>query len=192
MAVRGNPKNVTLGPGYLLYAPLGSDEPVDLATPWDAAFIPLGYTDKGSTQSQEISYDDVEVAEELEAIDSVATGRKITVKFDSAENTAKNYKLAMNGGTITVSGTAPNLIHKFTPPPLGAETRCMLGWESEDHLERWFWRECKQVGSIETSRTKGSDKALIPMEFQAYKPSIIVGGDDAPFVRLSARPGEAA
>lgn len=185
---RGNKQSVALGPGYLYIAVLASTEPADLVTAWAAAWKPLGYTNDGTSQSYAPSYDDVEVAEELDPIDSVPTGRKITVSFDLAENTALNYKRAMNGGTITVTGTAPNEVFKFEPPDLGAEVAVMIGFESEDHKERWVWRQCKQTGNSETARKKGADKALIPMEFTAFPPD--AGGK--PFMRLSSRTGEAA
>lgn len=184
---RGNPLSVALGPGYLYLAILGSTEPTDLSTAWDAAWKPLGYTEEGSSFSYAPSYDPVPVAEELDPIDSVATGREITVTFSLAENTALNYQRAMNGGTITVTGTDPDQVFAFEPPDLGAEVQTMLGFESERHDERWVWRQCKQTGTVQTDRRKGADKALIPMTFTVYKPA-----DAAPFLRLSSRPGEAA
>ena len=190
---RGNPLAVALGPGYLYLAVLGSTEPTNTVTggvftdAWAAAWKPLGYTEEGSTQSYSPEYEDVPVAEELDPIDSVPTGRNMTVSFSAAENVALNYKRAMNGGTITVTGTAPNEVFKFEPPELGGETNTMIGFEAEDHKERWVWRQCKQVGSAETSRKKGADKALIPMEFKVFKPA-----SGAPFTRWSCRAGEAA
>lgn len=189
---RGNPASVALGPGALYFAILGSPEPTDLTTAWTSAWLPLGYTDAGVAHSVETSYDDVEVAEELEPVDSAATGRTVTVSFDAAEQTALNYKRALNGGTITVTGTAPNQIFKFEPPDLGNETRTMIGWESERNLaspgrgERWVWRLCKQTGGSETERRKGATKALIPMSFRCYKPA-----DAKSFMRLSGVAGEA-
>lgn len=190
---RGNPAAVALGPGYLYLAILGSTEPVNTVTggifsdAWAAAWVPLGYTEEGSTQSYSPEYEDVVVAEELDPIDSIATSRSISVSFGAAENTALNYKRAMNGGTITVSGTAPAEVFKFEPPDLGSETLTMIGFESEDHQERWVWRQAKQVGSAETARRKGAEKALIPMEFRVFVPD--AGGK--PFTRWSCRPGEA-
>ena len=185
---RGNPQSVALGPGYLYFAIIGSTEPVDLTTAWDAAWKPLGYTSEGSSFSYAPSYDPVEVAEELDQIDSVPTGRTMTVSFAAAENTALNYKRAMNGGTITVTGTAPNQVYAFDPPDLGEEVVTMLGFESEDHQERWIFRQCKQTGSAETPRRKGADKAVIPMEFTLYRPA----DGSKPFRRLSSRAGEVA
>jgi len=183
---RGNRLSVALGPGMLYMAVLGSDEPIDTTTAWPAAWKPLGYTNDGSQQSYAPQYDDVEVAEELDPLDSVPTGRKIIVSFDLAENTALNYKRAMNGGTIVVSGLTDE-IYTFEPPDLGEEVSVMLGFESEDHEERWVWRQTKQTGTVATARKKGADKALIPMEFTCYPPD--AGGK--PFKRISIRAGEA-
>lgn len=176
---RGNAQAVALGPGYLYIAPLTTAEPVDLTTAWGVGWTALGYTAEGSTQSYAPSYEDVTVAEELDPIDSVATGRVISVGFQLVELTAANLKIAMNGGTIT---TGTGLV-TFEPPDLGEEVQTMIGFESEDHLERWVWRQCKQVGTVETARRKGAEKAGIPADFRAYVPA--AGGK--PFKRLSNR-----
>ncbi len=171
MTTRGNPANVALGPGLLLAAIIGATEPTDLTTAWAPAWVPIGYTAEGSTASYSTSYDPVEVAEELDMIDQVATGREIKVSFSSAEMTAINFKRAMNGGTITITGTGASAIATFEPPELGEELYVALGFESEDHKERWVWRQCKQTGNVEVGRKKGADKALIPMEFSVFKPT---------------------
>lgn len=168
---RGNPKALSLGPGYLYLATLGSTEPVDLTATWDVAWIPLGYTEEGSSFSYAPSFEDVEVAEELDPMDSVATGRVISVSFALAEVTADNLKRAMNGGTITAGGVAPSTFSTFEPPDLGTEIKVALGYESEDHLERWVWRECKQTGTVEMQRRKGSAKTTIANEFKVFKPA---------------------
>lgn len=182
---RGNPSAVALGPGYLFIAVLGSTEPDDLTTAWDAAWVPIGYTQEGSSFSYQPSFEDVEVAEELDPIDSISTGRQIQVSFSAAELTAENFKRAMNGGTITIVGTAPDDFYTFEPPDLGDETQVMLGFESEDHQERWVYRQCKQTGNIETARRKGAEKGLVPMEFRAYVPA--AGG--RPFKMMNSRTG---
>lgn len=193
---RGTPTAISLGgPGYLYAAVLGSTEPTNTVAAnlftdaWAAAWILLGYTEDGSEFSYAPSYENVDVAEELEAIDSAPTGREIKVMFQAAENTAKNYQRAMNGGTITVTGTGGTLLTKFEPPALGAESSIMLGWESEKHDERWVFRQCKQTGTINTARKKGAAKALIPMEFTVYKPA---NGTSLPFARWSSRAAEPA
>lgn len=190
---RGNPTNIALGPGILKIAPLGSTEPDDIDTAWDAAWTDLGYTNEGSTQSYSPSYEDVEVAEELEPLDSVATGRTISVAFTLAELTAQNLKAAMNGGTVTFTAAvtgppATRAFTKFEPPALGTEVHTMIGFEAEDGKERIVWRDCKQVGNVEMSRRKGAEKAGIPCEFRAFIPS----DGSRPFMRLSGRGDDAS
>ncbi|MGI8682074.1 MAG: hypothetical protein ACR2JO_08085 [Mycobacteriales bacterium] len=168
-------------------ASLGSAIPTNLDDIWAVAWTPLGYTLEGSSQSYAPAYDDVDVAEELEALDSVATGRTLSVSFGLAENTAKNLKLAYNGGVVTFvpAGTAPvtRAFTRFEPPELGVELLTMIGFESEDGKERIVWKQCKQTGSVETARRKGAEKAGIPCEFRAFKPA----DGTAPFTRMSTR-----
>jgi hypothetical protein len=167
---RGNPANLALGPGSLYAAVLGTPEPVDLTTPWatvSAQWIPLGYTDEGSTFNYSVDSENVEVAEELDPVAVALTSRELSLSFALAEITAANLKLALNGGSI-VAGTG---IVTFEPPDLGEEVRMMLGWESEDHTERWVYRKCLQVGGIEMSRAKGAAKATIGAEFRLERPA---------------------
>ena len=167
---RGTPSAISLGPGYLYIAPLGSVEPTDLTTPWttvDAGWVLLGYTAEGSEFSYQLDTDKVEVAEELDPIKNTPTGRESHVTFELAEVTATNLKRAMNGGTIT-TGTG---IVTFEPPDLGTETRTMLGFESEDHTERWIFRQCLSNGEVKITRKKGADKATIGVDFELEKPA---------------------
>ena len=191
MATRGNPTNIALGPGQLYIAPLGSTVPTNLDDAWAVAWTSLGYTNDGSAQAYAPAYDDVTVAEELEPVDSITTGRTISVSFSLAEVTAKNLKAAMNGGTVvfTPAGTGPvtRAFTTFEPPDLGVELHTMIGFQAEDGLERIIWRDTKQVGNIELPRRRGADKAVIPCEFRAFKP---VSGKV--FTRYSGRGSDGA
>ncbi|MEV0584108.1 hypothetical protein [Nonomuraea sp. NPDC050310] len=167
---RGNPDAVALGPGILYVAVLGTTEPTDLTTPWasvSANWIPLGYTDEGSTFTYSVESENVEVAEELDPIAIALTSREGMIAFALAEITASNLKRALNGGTIT-AGTG---IVTFEPPDLGEEVRTMLGWESEDGTERWVFRKALQQGNMEINRRKGAEKATIACEFKLEKPA---------------------
>lgn len=164
---RGTSSNLQYGPGILKYAPLGSTEPVDLTTAWDAAWINLGYTKDGSTFTVQVSTSPVTVAEELEVVKNVTTGRTATLTFNASELLAKNLKLMMNGGTITTGSG----IVTFDPPALGAEVRVMLGWESETADERWIYRQCLQGGSAAINRQNGANNVQLPMTFSLEKPN---------------------
>ncbi len=167
---RGTPAALALGPGYLYLAPLGTAEPVDLVATWaavSAAWVGLGYTDDGSEFDYQLSADPVPVAEELDPISNAPTGRAMSVQFAMAEVTATHLKYAFNGGTIT---GATGCVY-FEPPDLGTEQRVMLAFESEDHTERWIYRQCFNTGQIAMPRKKGAAKAVIPVVFLLEKPA---------------------
>jgi hypothetical protein len=177
MPVTGNPAAVRVGPGKLLIAPLETAEPADLATAWDSDWVEVGYTDEGSTFVFDQTFEDVNVAEEYDPVHVLQTARQITLNFAAAELTATNLQRAFNGGTIT---TASGLV-TFEPPDAGDFTPVMIGWEADDNYERWVFRRCLQVGSVEIARRKAPDKATVPMSFRATKPS----AEDATFIFIA-------
>jgi len=167
---RGAPAALSLGPGYLYAGPLGTTEPSDTITPWQQVslgWIFLGYTDVGSEFDYALSTSPVNVAEELDPIVNATDGRTSSVTFVLAQLTATNLKLAMNGGVITAGlGTVT-----IEPPDLGTEVRTMIGFESEDHQERWVYRQCLQSGTMKIVRAKGASNATIATTFTLEKPA---------------------
>lgn len=167
---RGTPTALGLGPGYLYIGPIGTPEPADLTTAWTTvspSWAALGYTTDGSEFDYKLTTAPVDVAEELDPISVQTTGREAILIFGMAEITATNFKRALNGGTIT-TGTG---IVTFEPPDLGTEVRTMLGFESEDHTERWVFRQCFQTGQLKVARKKGAANAAIDVEFTLEKPT---------------------
>lgn len=175
----GDSAQVRVGPGWLYLAPLGSPEPSDLASAWDDDWVQIGYTDDGSSFVFDQTFEDVTVAEEYDPIDTLQTARQIAINFAAAELTAENLQTAFNGGTISAGGG----LVTFEPPDAGDYTPVMLGWEATDGLERWVFRRCVQVGSVEIPRRRAPQKAVIPMSFRANKPTgdaaFLYIGDDA-------------
>lgn len=167
---------VKIGPGRLYSAPLGTTEPVDLSTAWGAAWIDLGYTESGHTFNYAFTSEDILVAEELIPVKVLPTSAQGTVDFSMAQITLANMKRAFNGGTIT-TGTG---FSTYEPPDPAAQVRSMLGWESDDALERLVWRQVIQVGNISIPRGKAPNKALIPVSFKLEKPT------GAPFKHIAA------
>jgi len=169
---RGTPGALALGPGYLYINNIGGTEPTDLVTAWTALAVPwtaLGYTDGGSTFKYTLATDNVNVAEELDAISVQTTGRTASVAWSMAEVTATNLMRAMNAPTSSL--TAGSGIVSFEPPDLGTEVRRMIGFESEDHTERWIFRQCFQTGDASIQRQKGASNATISVEFSLEKPA---------------------
>lgn len=163
----GDPRAVRIGPGILKIAPLGTTEPTDLATNWDALWTDLGYTDEGSNFIFDQTFENVEVAEELDPIIVLQTAREITANFALAEITAENLERAFNGGVVETSDG----VTTFEPPAAGDYTEAMIGWESTDGLERWIFRKAVQVGSVDIPRKKAPEKAVIPCSFRCTKPA---------------------
>jgi len=167
---RGSPTALSLGPGILYAGAIGRVEPTDLITAWtsvDAGWIALGYTDAGSEFDYQLNTSPVNVAEELDPISNVPDGRVASLTVNLAQLTATNLKLALNGGVIT-TGTG---IVTIEPPDLGTEVRTMIGFESEDHSERWVWRQCLQNGQMKITRAKGANNATIATVFSLEKPA---------------------
>ena len=87
---------------------------------------------------------------------------------------------------ITTDGSSASIskslgVVTFLPPVPGTEVRTALGWESQDHFERWVWRKCLNTGDVTINRKKAPDKSTIPMEFHA---EVVTGA--LPFVSLFA------
>lgn len=164
----GTPAAVKLGPGLLYVAPIGTTEPTTGSGALPSAWVALGYTEDGSEVTFDMSFEDVEVAEELDSVKTVAVGRTTAVKFALAELCARNLSVAFNGGTISSPSSG---FVTFDPPDLGEETRLMIVWQADDNEERWLFRRCLQVGSVTIARKKAPDKATIPCEFKTEIPT---------------------
>ncbi len=169
---RGNPAQVALGPGYIFIAELGATEPTDLTGTFasaSAAWKGPWYTKEGSEFKYSLKTDTVEVAEELDPLSTPVTGRTGTVTFALAEMTGSNLARAFNAPMSTIA--AAGGVITMEPPDLGTELRRMMGWESEDHTERWIFRQCFQTGDTTITRAKGAANATISIEYTLEKPA---------------------
>lgn len=166
------PKNaLALGAGYLYYQAFGGSEPGWTVTgsvftdPWTGWSL-LGITKEGHEFSYEIETDSIEAAEYLDPLLYVTTGRTASISFELMQIHATNFRRALNGGTISTTGSGTTLRSTYRPPAIGAEIRCMIGWESTDNSERLIIEQAFQVGNITINRKKGADNATIPCEFR--------------------------
>lgn len=164
------PKNaLALGAGYLYIGTVGvTAEPgwtvagsifTDAWTGWSL----LGITREGHEFSYEIETDTIDAAEYLDPLLYVTTGRAASMSFEMMQVHATNFRRALNGGTLTTSGSGTTLLSTFTLPAIGAETRCQIGWEANDLTERWWAMSCFNTGSVGIQRQKGADNASLPV-----------------------------
>lgn len=168
---------IATDPGYLFWAPLGSTVPTNTVVgsvftdAWPVAWIALGATEEGHNFTWTTSTDTIEVAEFLDPIKYVDTGRTGSIAFALASMTLTNLKRALNGGTVNTTGTTTTSMSTYTPPVLGASVRCMIGWESQDSTERLVAYQCYNTGAVSIARRKGNAKATIPVEYALEVPS---------------------
>lgn len=172
-------RRIQLGPGTLYWAPLGSAEPTSVSGAWPGAWNKFGYTIGGSTFAYTPTFGDVNVEEELLALDAQATDATASLTFNLAELTAQNLLVAYNAasGPAASKVTLPDGSILIAPPQLGAEERIMLGWDHgakgvPDGTERLLIRQALQTGAISTQRQKGTTPAQYPMNFRPFVPGI--------------------
>lgn len=172
------PKNaIAAGPGYLYEAPLLTSLPANTVAgsvftdAWPAGWNLLGITSDGSEFDYTITTAEILAAEYFDPLQIVTTERAASVKFALMQVHATNMSRAVNGGTITVTGSGATQLNKLTPPAVGSEVRIMIGWESQDNTERLIMEQCFQEGSLAIMRQKGANIATIPVEFHAEIPA---------------------
>lgn len=171
MPDNGTPDNVTLGPGWLYGAPLGTAEPTvpaDFEASPPSAWRALGYTEEGSAFTYTVNAEGIPVAEELEPIKYATVSRELAVGFQMAEGTRQNFALALNIGANEANDSTA-----LEPPALGEEVSIMLLWLSADEYDPrlWLFRKVKQGGAVEVARRKAPQKTTFPVTFNVEKPT---------------------
>ncbi|GAA2516671.1 hypothetical protein [Winogradskya humida] len=170
------PGQIKTGPGVIRWAPLGTPFPTvsvvnsKLVMTWGALWLPVGGTDAGLTYSESTDTEEIRVAESPYPIRVEITGKAGSVNFEMNQISDVNWKLAMNGGTITVTGSAGTKLSEYIPPLMGQETNVMLGFQSRDDEEGLLWPQVFNTGSVETARADTATKAGLPAEFAVQLP----------------------
>jgi hypothetical protein len=170
MAAGGDSSNISLGAGRIYVATLGTAEPTDNSTALPSAWVPIGYTEEGTTVSVELNNEAIEVAEEIDPVLYVLSSRSATLSVSMAEITRRSLALSMGAGA-----GAANDDTAFEPPEPGAEVAVAIVWDSDETAgadnRRWLFRQAKVNGSVEMQRNKAPNKALLPVEFNLEKPA---------------------
>lgn len=168
------PKNaVSGGPGFLYEAALGTSLPANtvlasvFTDAWPAGWNAWGITTNGSEFDYALTTAQVLAAEYFDPIQIVTTARAASLKMALMQIHATNFARAVNGGAIVVTGSGATQLNAMTPPPVGGETRIMIGWESQDNTERLILEQALQIGSLAIVRDKGAAVATIPVEYSA-------------------------
>ena len=169
------PGQIKTGPGRILYAPMGTVIPTFTATAGKITatwtdWLEVGATEEGLTYTESTDTSDITVAESLYPVRTVTTGKSSRVAFTMSHVSDLNWKLAMNGGTITSTGTGPTKLNVYVPPLVGAELRVMLGFLSLDEDEALIWPQVFNTGGFETERGAIDAKHGLPVSFTVELP----------------------
>lgn len=179
---------IQTGPGRIRYAPLGTTIPTVTAAAskvvatW-TSWLDLGSTDAGLTYTEGTETSDIRVAESKYPVRTVTTSKSSRIAFAASEISDLIWKLAMNGGTNTVSGAGVTKLSEYVPPLADAEVRVMLSFQDNLDTEIIIWPQVFNVGSVEYARGSFETKAGLPMEFNAEIPAT---GYVTPYKRFTA------
>jgi hypothetical protein len=164
-------------PGYLFWAPLATSIPTNTVAgsvftdSWAGPWISLGATEDGSQFDYELSVEAITVAEFLDPIKYVTTGRTGSFAFNLASYTLSNLAKALNGSAPTVvSGSGATTLSRVRPPVAGQEVRAMIGWESLDNTMRAIFYQTLNSGRITTAYKKAPSFAVIPTSWNFEMP----------------------
>lgn len=103
--------------GMLLCAPVGTAGPTDTTTAWSSSWYNLGYLNEdGPSLAPSVSSEDIKSWQSLMPVRKVVTERAFEIKGKLQQENGEVLMLAFGGGTMTSTGTAPNLIFTYTPP----------------------------------------------------------------------------
>ncbi len=179
---------VQTGPGRIRYAPLGTTIPTITASASKVAatwtnWLDVGSTDAGMTYTESTETSDITVAESKYPVRTVTTSKSSRVSFIANEISDLIWKLAMNGGTNTITGSGATKLSEYVPPLADAEVRVMLAFQSNGDDEIIVWPQVFNVGSVEYVRGSFETKAGLSMEFNAEIPA---SGYVTPYKRFTA------
>ncbi len=119
--------------GNLYTAPKGTTPPTDVTAAWGTGWVDLGYlSEDGFVITPTTDSTDIMVWQSLAAVRKLMTSRTLELKFTLMQHDANTFTLAMGGGTITKTGSAPNTVYTYTAPAAGDVDERMFGLEWRD------------------------------------------------------------
>jgi hypothetical protein len=165
-------------PGYLFWAPTATSIPSNTVAgsvftdSWAGPWVNLGATEDGSQFEYDLSVEAISVAEFLDPIRYVTTGRAGTIAFNLASYTLANLAKALNGGALSVvSGSGATQLNRLRPPTPGSEVRAMIGWESLDNTTRLICYQTLSSGKVASAFKKAPSFAVIPTSWNLEVPA---------------------
>lgn len=162
--------NVRVGlTGKILFAAKGSTAPTDLVTPWDAAWIDVGYlSEDGVEMTYSTETTDIPVWQSLSPVRKILTGVDMTFGFTGMEMKKSVMTLYFPSATIGTTGGVHTLAIPSAPDP--DERALGFEWEDGAITNRLIVPRCEvtERGSITISK---GGAASLNMTASAYATS---------------------
>ena len=167
---------VLVGTGTLYIAPVGTAYPTDPTDTPAAAWIDPGYSDGGWAFIVDRTFEDVEVAEEVDPLRDLKTAQAISMRGAFAQASLENFVIAFGGGSI--ADDTPSVgFRTYTPPASAAFTeRAVLFRTEAPPGDGTNFRDIQMprtvaTGAVEVSHAKAPQKQLVAVEFRLLIPS---------------------
>ena len=168
--------DVLVGTGTLFTAPLGTAFPVDPTVTPAAAWEDIGYSEDGWIFAVDKTFEDVLVAEEVDALRVLKTAQEIRVRGVTAQATLENLQIAMGGGTIAAGVPAAGF-RTYSPPASATFTelavllRALAPPGDGSRLRDIQCQRTVATGAIEMPHAKAPAKTVIAVDFRLIIPS---------------------
>lgn len=169
---------VNTGTFYVAAATPSTPEPrpTDPGTAVGGNFLEVGYTDGGWTFGRDATFEDIEVAEENDPVNTLQTAQTMTWTAALAQNSLEVLQWAMGGGTITPSTPGVGF-RRYTPPATGTFTTYTLLFRTNappgdgSKLRDWYAPRAISQGAFEIAHAKAPQKQLVAVVFKLIKPT---------------------
>ena len=184
----GTISEVIVGTGVLYVAAIANDGNASgdyVAFPADngsgawsapaAGWVDVGYSEDGWTLEMDKTFEDIMVAEEVDAIGTFKTAQEVRLTGELAQAGMGNLQIALGGGTFTSSDTAnyasdyasliPPSTDDFDEKSLLLKVDGPAGADRHVEIPRAI-----NVGAFSMAHQKAPQKVVIATEFKVLKP----------------------
>lgn len=171
MSAGGDTTQISIGPGRLWVATIGTAAPTSASAALPSAWWAIGYTEDGTTVDIEYTRDAIEVAEELDPVKFVNSARAVRFNLAMAQVTKRRLALALAMGP----GYEDDAVYLDFPDADDEIVGCALIWDSAETADgnddnvRWYIPSVNPTGNTSIARQKSPAKATLPIQLSAVK-----------------------
>jgi hypothetical protein len=141
--------------GKIMVGPVGSTAPVDLTTPWDAAWIDFGYlSTDGVAMNYSTETEDVDVWQSVSSVRKILTGVDMTLAFTAMEFKRPVVTFYFPSSSISTSGG----VHTLSIPSAPDSDERAFGLE---------WTDGSVTNRLIVPRGEGTERGEITLSRSA-------------------------